>query len=492
MRNARYMYGKVQHMKTLLLGTAVGLLAAPAVAGPVLESMLASNAGWSAAESDISEGSETYTDLVITQDGARAAVLERLTLDESGGIIAIDAGGAVLDPDKDTSMTFDALTARVDRDGLATAGRWLTENSDMLMSDGPLVAEACEKLDAPITASMHGLTIARPGNGSLQAENVSASYDIAEPDGACLLDTSLDISGMGITSPDLDIFIASLRGDTLTPLMPQRTVDGAGTYYSKGGMNGLSLSMSGSQELRIGSISFESEADSEGVSALAGTGYFELVEKLLEAGEAGRTPSLSGEDMSLPAIWNAMREVTVNSEFALRGLEITGSMAMAMTGSQTLSPGRTLDMTMTSGKDGPVVWANADIRSPGLATLRVGLETVMQEMDPSLASAGPSAFMMAAPISVSELAIDIDDQGLGEILAQETGIDVYARAVDATAGMIGQAKAESLGDWLATARKDGAYLAAAPDVPMPITQVFTGVMGPWDSFGAAINATTEK
>ena len=102
----------------------------------------------------------------------------------------------------------------------------------------------------------------------------------------------------------------------------------------------------------------------------------------------------------------------------------------------------------------------------------------------------PRALLMSAPVSFVSGSLGLSDRGLGEAGAQLLGMDPYLMIVPVLGGMIGEANAQSLSDWLAAAKDGGeARISADPAQPVPVLMLGMMGLGDWSMLGTMLNVS---
>lgn len=478
-------------MKKLLLGSVLIGLSGPAMTGPLLENMLPEGSSWTAASQDVGADAETYDGLEVTFEQGRSAHIESLEITQEGDLLAIRSEAGELRGAGGTRAGFGSLSMTTTPEIKDLAEVFFSTPG---LSGAPLSPEdACTKLDQPLTLSMADVSLEDDNESRLTAVQLDLVQKAEKTQTSCLVDMSVDLAGLVVSDGTIVTKVEGISAGSYAALSPPETVElDPAPYTSRFKMSGLTMSADGQDQLRIAHVEGTSSTEAESLAALARTGYFDLVKKVAEAGGPGGLAGLDRDAYSIPAVWNAMRAVTSQGQFSIDDLEITGDQLQAVGGTALLAKGNRLDAGIEIDKTGKAIDLTISLDSPNLVAFHGKLGLVMDPLDDSLAEMGPSALMVTMPISLAGAELSFTDDGLGQTVTREMGIDPYMMAEAGIAGTLGPSKAKLVADWLAGATEGGATFAIDPSVPVPAVSLLTGVMGDWSSFGKTLGASSGK
>jgi hypothetical protein len=476
--------------KILMTGAALSALVGPAYAGPILDSAMETGMTWTADSSAVVDGVETYTGLTVSRIN-RSITIENLQLAQRGGKVFAEFQGMEIFPGSNEATSvkegaFD-ISARVFDVGLAGIEKAFMEDP---YSPGAM-DRVCNEISVPFSATFEGMSAYGDPEVTLDVDMFKVDYDVIDPKGDCIMDADVSVSGVSMGGPDgTGVLIEEIAADMYWSLLNARAPsDLSATYTSKLSILNTTFEIIGEEQVSIDEILSEGSLQAGSLEALIGAGYFEAYSKLLSTGVNEGSPDFT--DISVPAIWNAVREIVSDGTFKVSGAEITGNALQSLFPSEFLAKGRDLDLLIAYDQDAEDILIDMDVKSSELIDAELSLGFVLDELDPSLAEMGPSAVMMVGPVSLSSIDVSLNDGDLGRIIGGQLGFDPYAMAEPTVSSMLGAVKGEIIADWLEAARNGGASFSAKPDTPMPIMEAFAGFMGDWKRFGERLNASAK-
>jgi len=477
--------------KILMISAALSALALPASAGPILEDMISDGMSWQAGESAVMDGAETYSDLTITGHGS-SVTLKTLQVQRTEGVISADFEEMNFMPGRPEAVSLEAGKVRLDQRIFDLGPRGIEKMLGSSVLSDPTSDQSCGDLDMPFSIDLTGLEANGNPNAALSIEEVGVTYGVVGADTDCIMDMDLMMTGLSMTEETgFSADIGGLGFDVYWSMLNARApLNEDVPYTARFAMVDTVLGMGGTEQARIDKVTSNSSMDPASLKGLIEAGYFEAYHDMVMSELTGAPMDFS--KISVPAIWNAVRDIVSDGSFEMSGAVITGDIAQALSGSKFLARGRSLDMSMRFDQDGPDVATELSIDSADLFSMDAKIAMTIDEMDPALAEMGPGALMMTAPVSFGSLSVFIEDEALGDILAEEMGIDPYMAIEPSLLGLVGPTKAKMVADWVARAQDGGTYFAAAPDAPLPVMQAFAALMGDWTVLGGMINATTTK
>lgn len=472
--------------KILLASVALSALAIPVTAGPILDEMLGDHFTWTTDEAAVTGGVEVYSGLTVKGYGDTVA-FEGLKLQKKDGQVLVQFEGMDLFPGTgDATRVGSGSFAGVDRIFDLSPAQYEALITDSLLSEVSS-DQSCKDLNLPFKLSVKDIVLTGDPSADMTIDELGFAYEIDDPAGDCLVDVDFDIQGIKASDDGVVFALKDMAFDIYWSMLNGRVPANMDTTYTASfAMNDMSIAMGGAEQAVIDRISSQSSMDPASLKALIESGYFAAYQDMVLSEMTGAPLDMS--KISIPAIWNAMGEITSQGGLEISGAEIKGDMAQAMTGMKLLARGRTLDIGMDYTQDKSDIDMSIALESDGLVDAGLSFSLVMDDMDPGLAEMGPSALMMSAPLSIASVSANLDDEALGALIAEEIGFNPYAMVMPALMDVIGPNKAEAVYNWLQNAQNGGATFTAAPDAPMPVLQTFAGFMGDWASFGDMINA----
>ncbi|KKN90424.1 hypothetical protein LCGC14_0227930 [marine sediment metagenome] len=472
-------------MMKLLLGTILATAAVPAYAGPILDELTPEGMSWSAASEISSKQGEAYTG-VIFERGNWTAEIADLEVSIDGSSASMTMGKGVMAKPSGDETSFDSLSVSFDRYAVTS---FLDAIDAQIGAKPTEISPAfCAKIDRPIQLDARALKAKSAGN-EFSIDILQSQYDILHPEGDCIVDLKVDISGF--TSTDqigVGVKFAKLSAEVYTPLRAdQPVVDTSSDFRANGSVLDLTVSFGGAEQVSIGNISTTSMVDAKSMAGLANSGYYELTGEVIRAdADAGK---INFGKYSTAEIWNAIRHVNANGSFRIDDAKITGEMARGFTSSELLTQGRDLNFASEYKKSEENIYVSMDFDSTDLLEASLDMVLVMDAVDASTAGTGPAAIMVTMPLSVSSANVALNDMGIGSHVERELGFDAYALIGPMVAGNLGQAKGDMVAMWFDAARNGGASISIAPNPSLSVMQLFTGFMGDWTTFGEMTNAT---
>jgi hypothetical protein len=471
-------------MKRTLLGTAALLtaLTGPASAGPGLDAftaLLFEGAEVSYAF-ERSEGEEEVYEGLVIRSGDDLFQADMTRIRTGGGAISLNADGVRI------------LGEGVEEAGATRIALSLPLGIGDLSAESLLVGEAgvrispelCEALRVPVSFLASDLSL---DGGSVKEIRLDAV--VSGPDEACLLDLTQGMSGLILTDPTgFGVRIAEQRIAMRTPVTPGIPEIATGeTWSSEFSLSGIELTMNGAVEVRLEGVSSRTRLEGDTLLPLGATGQARAMAAALSAGTVpeGQLPWAD--------IWNALRAVTGDGEFRIKGLEVVGTGLSAMTGIEgPLLPGSRVDLSGTSIKDEAGVRFDLAFDGSKIGLLEFGLELVTGAADPSFNTLPYTALLTGAPISLKSAVIRFSDLGVGTLVGQTIGMDPYLLLSATLPGWVGSEKAGIIADWLTPAREGRvSVFRVAPAEPVQAVMIGMMALGDWSLLGALLNLSTE-
>ena len=478
-------------MKKVLLAAGMSLAAAPMMAGPLLDEVFEGHSLDFSTET-VNPGLEKYTDLHVAFEDTQLE-MNNLEIDIDGDFANFVMNGVSIMQNGNEVLTAGSLSGyySIDEDlGLNVQARLKRILADLEAQDWTSENVFCDAFGGAFNLKGDQVTFAETGSSVLSMETFEILYDVYDPAGACIIDTTMSSSDIAIKSPNGALIeVAGFDMSAFTPAGYGATDMSFDEDYS-GSMDidGVSVSLGGVEQVKINKISSSSTTDGASLAALVNSGYYDLAFQMAEEGDLPSRSDVTGEQ--LVGIWDALRGLKSQSFFEISGLEIVGEFPQMMTGIPELAPGSDLNVFSSLVQDNSMVGIDLDVEASRLVDLSMGVSVLLTELDPGVVSMPESAILMSAPLSIAEVEFGIVDQGAGDLLATMGGMDFYTDIPALLSANLGPSKGELFADWVMDAKNGGAFFSAAPTTPMPVMQAFVGFMGSWDAFGQMINAET--
>ena len=473
----------------------------PAYAGPILDELVGpSFASWTASDENIKpDGSEIYTNLSLEGEN-ETITFDSIMLQRTDDLLAIDFEG--LD-----STTTDNEAMQVSRGSLSGDMRLFATGLSVIDNLVEDKIETCDELDLPFRLQVHDVVLYEP-DGTSSGENSGATlnresialgidqiridYSVNTDEDDCIMD--MDMTAKGLTMNDgseLAISIAELSGTAWWSLLNEKALQNLSkSYTARFDVIDTDVMIGGMSELHIDRISSNNTLDPASMKALVDSGYFTVYHDIISLSESDT--ALDFSDISVPTFWNATADLVSNGDFNISGLEITGDLASSAMNTMIFKRGHKLDLSMDYVQNTADVSTNLSIKSDGLFDVELNTDFVMDDMDMALGKLGPEALMIATPVSLRLLSIKLMDDKFGDILGKQYQIDPYMMVEPFLMTWLGPEDAGMVSKWLGQARTGGTTLVAAPDRPVPVMQIFEGIMSDWSALGKLLNIRTEK
>ncbi|MFX4300317.1 hypothetical protein [Pseudosulfitobacter pseudonitzschiae] len=473
-------------MRKILLATTLLGVASPALSGPIMDGLLGS-ASYTAKSEIVIDGIETYEGFEITRRD-NLIVAEKLVIHEEGGQVHLQITGTDFFSAGKNVGGVTSVSASFDPSLRDTMLSMHKKGADHPLFGEMIDRESCKDLDLPMSVEAEGFLLDDERQSRIEIGTMSVNYDISDAAGDCIVEIgshfeNLKHDGANGFLVEVDKIELNGRGSVLTAAAPANLAD---VYTAQGEIEKLSVSMNGVEQFSVDRIFTESASDASLTAALVETGYFTAVNDLAKSDGSASVQEIVPMSQ-VASIWNALRTGDTRNSFGVENARITGEMPMAMTGLPVFAAGRSLDLSVQTNKEDAAVEVILDVNSDALVDLGLSMSLLMTELDPGMGDMHPSALMMSAPVSISGVGIKFIDEGIGDLVADMTGFDLYQEVPSMAAGALGPQKAEKIGTWLSAAKNGGAYFMATPSAPLPVMQAFVGFMGDWDAFGNMIN-----
>jgi len=473
-------------MKKLLLGTAaaLSLTSAAAQAGPALDTLttlLPTDARVTFDAQTADSGQEIYEGLEY-QIAGNTTRFEQARLSLDAGVFGLEGQGVLsTDPDGTTTrideVSFLAPLALFDLE---------TPPGGAQPDLNRFGEEVCGTIQAPLSVSADGILV--NGFGVIASARLDAS--VQPLDGVCTLDIAQSVSGVDIVpevGPGVRIGDQQLRGRTALMMGLPETLTGE-TYGSTMSIRDVEMSLNGKPQLKISEIEATSSLDADSAITLASAGYNRHIEALTLGLSEMRAPA---EQLPYADLWNGARALNTQGSVRLKGAEVVGeeiSELIPIPG--LLDPGARLDLELSMTKMAELL--ELALKVDGSNTLLLDLIGAVRidAADPSFNTLSPRALIMAAPVSVVSASARVSDRGVGAVGEQVIGMDPYALIAPSLGGLIGEANATRLSDWVAGARDGGeARISADPAQPVPVLMLGMLALGDWAALGQMLNVS---
>ena len=419
----------MQKTRTCAGAVALLLLATAGASAETLLERIAAGTDWTVRETSIAGGAETYADFEATFPGLRI------------GIARIEIAGQ-----------GDEGVDLVARDLVADGGTWRLSVPAVFLnaeSLGPAGSGApwspCEadllSLSAPETSlAVDGDQGAGGGTGAL-------SLVVDGQDGCLVL----------AEAKDLAVSVPFLGGGSMgAAVLAAASLDysfriGApGSLETRMVLQGISLSLAGTEILRIDAVAFDFAFDDG-----AETWY----QDFRAAADTMTANTVFGHT------WNAMLDDRSRVMVDVKGVTAVGNLLQMLAGTALLADGRQADLVIRAGQDAIAGSVGVAIAAPEL--LRFAFDLSLH-MDTVAASATLEDIWDRMPLLLASLDVDLHDQGLSAVLLEEFGVDPLETLRTLAAKRLPDGAAGPVAKWLRAARDGPASFAAHPPEPVSL------------------------
>lgn len=470
-------------MKKLLLGSAAALtLTGTAQAGPALDALTAllpPDARVSFAAERVSGDAEAYADLEILVDGTRTR-LETAEISLVSGLMSLTGTGFRISEGGEDLTAADTVTFS------GPISLFMTEFSPLSGEPAEFGDEVCDLLSDPLRFRASGVRF----DGGGRVGSLALDVSTAPVEGVCALDFSQSMSGLDVTppmGPGVQIGEQSFSGRAPVSTGLPEIATGE-VFSSELSLKNAELLIDGAPQARVDEVMSRSVFDADSALPLVEAGYNRHLEALTVGLAEGRAPEAQ---LPYADLWNGGRALSTEGALRMTGLEVIGSdLAPLSPVPGLLDPGARLDLELSLTKAAELI--ELGVRLDGSNTLLLELigAVRIEEADPSFNGLSPRALLMSAPLSFVSGSGRLSDRGVGEAGERLLGMDPYLMVGPALGGLIGEANATRLSDWVAGARDGGeARIAAEPAQPVPSLMLGMLALGDWAALGQMLNVS---
>lgn len=466
-------------MKKLLLTTVLASSGMPAMAGPLLDDFTG-GAEYTAGSERILDGVEVYKDITLKDlkfskltvedhEAKRSLIFEGLEADNGEGTIVTDAkrslifeglqadngAGTIVTSDRG-SMTYDYVEGQAFEAQIETFLDNLKALEDWSGSD------ACSAASMPLSLHAENLHIKDEKMPDMAFSEASFAWTLYDPEGDCKLFQTAKAKGIALTDPSgASIEIANAYLTTALPLKADHLFDEQGHNYL-GSLHASDITVSAQGVPQV-------EIEHVALGALFGARANAVKED-----QTGKAPSM---------YWDAIRAIKSHGNISISGMEIVGDLPQALTGEEALSKGRTLNGSIDLLKESEDVGLEIHLAASEMVDLGASLSLELGEMDASVSTADLNAVLMSAPINVAGFDLAFSDKGVGTLIAEKAGMDIYTFIPM----MAGPENADNASAWLEAAKSGTATLSAHPDASVPMKDILGSVMGNWSALATLLD-----
>lgn len=471
-------------MKKLLLGTAavLTLTGAAAQAGPALDAvtaLLPSDAQISFSAERVSGDAEVYEGLEIVVNGTSTRV-ETAEMTLLSGLLNLTGKGVRI------SERSGAFT---EAGTVTLSGPLSLFHADLsTLSDDPIELgdEVCDLLSDPFLFGASGLLF----DGSVRVDSFALDAFTAPVEGVCVLDFSQSMTGLDVVppmGPGVRISEQSVTGRApVTTGLPE-TPTGE-VFSSNISLKNAELLIDGVPQVRAAEVTLRSSFEADSALPLVEAGYNRHLKALSFGLAEGRAPE---EQLPYADLWNGGRALRTLGVIDATGLEVIGpALAPLSPVPGLLDSGARLNAEMSLVKAAEQARIHLWLDGSNTALIDLDGTVRIEEADASFNALSPRALVMSAPLSFVSGSVRLSDRGIGVAAEDLIGADPYMMVGPALAGLIGEANAQSLSDWLSSAKDGGeARISADPAQPVPVLMLGMMGLGDWSALGSMLNVS---
>jgi hypothetical protein len=471
-------------MKKLLLGTAavLTLTGAAAQAGPALDAftaLLPSDARVSFQAEGVSGDAEAYKGLEILVDGT-TTLFGTAEISVASGLMSFTGNRVRISEENGAFTEADTVTFS------GPIALFQTDLSTLSGAPEELGDEVCDLLSDPLLFRASGVRF----DGGGQVDSLALDASTAPVKGVCALDFSQSMTGLDVTppmGPGVRIDEQSFAGRAPVSLGLPEIAMGE-VFSSEMSLKNVEVLLDGAPQVRVAEVMSRSSFDADSALPLVEAGYNRHLEALSLGLAEGRAPE---EQLPYADLWNGGRALITEGGIQMSGLEIVGpAFAPLSPVPGLLDEGAKLDFNLSLSKEAELLELVFWVLGSNTALIDLSGTVRIEEADASFNALSPRALVMSAPLSFVSGSVRLSDRGIGVAAENLIGADPYMMVGPALAGLIGEANAQSLSDWLTSAKDGGeARISADPAQPVPVLMLGMMGLGDWSALGQMLNVS---
>lgn len=477
-------------MRKILLATSLLTLSASGVlAGPMLDELAESFAADATfASESVSDGEESYTEVVLTPRDASAAVITvaSLSISEEDGIRYFEAE-EIVSKEPDNTVELAKLSASGSPEAIAQLSA---------AADSTATAESneiCEGFSRPAALEISGAKATSASQTEVVIENLAVTSQLVAPN-TCVVDLVLSLAGMTVREPSgVVVQTESLEVIGATPADSQLPTEETGTSLGASvTITNVAATMGETPLAGVEFLQLYLDQDADSSINLAQAGYNAILaamsatDPLTSGGEAAPLP----EGVNVGAVWNASMEVFAGASIAVQNFSVSPEGQTMFMGMPAL-PSSPSSLIVAAYKDGPSAIAVGAFENDQLGSLYLDFGLEMTEVDEAqLEGASSDALFAMMPFGFTQLQASFEDRGIG-VLATLVGFDPYMMAEQSASNFFGPEKAKIVRDWLNQAQTGRAAVSIGSETPLRIEETMMAAMGSWTDLPSTVSVETE-